>query len=270
MTKKADQKGRQAKKPPLQKHKKEEFLIYGWNACLQAFKKRPQDLYRVFFSKDRARQLGEVKKWCSSRKLPYRELDDVSLRKAAGSVHHGGLVMVTRPTRPVSIHRLVKQGLARNTLLVALDRVGNAHNVGAILRSAAYFSASGLVMTLEEGQAMITPSVARTAEGALETVPLYDCKDLPSALRDLKGKTEGSFILGAEPGSRRSLYDLEVSFPCVVVLGNERDGLSSRVKRRCDSLVNIPGSKTMQSLNVSVAAGIILAELARRMAENGR
>jgi len=127
------------------------------------------------------------------------------------------------------------------------------------------------LITLEEGQAMLTPSAARTAEGALEVVPTYDCTNLPSALRDFKAAGPGgAFVLGADPDGKRSLYETDVSFPCVVVLGNERQGLSPQVKRRCDSLVSIPGNKAMQSLNVAVAAGIVLAHLAQKRTESDR
>ena len=231
---------------------------------MEAFKKRPQDLYRVYFAKERSNNLNEVKKWCQTGRLPYRELDDDSLKKTAGTVHHEGVVMVMRPIRPLTVHQIFKKGFSQDKILVALDRVGNTHNLGAILRSCAFFNASGLIMTLEEGQAMITPSAARTAQGALEAVPLYNCTDLPSALRDLKSGKEKNFILGTEPKSRHSLYETDVPFPCVIVLGNERDGLSSRVKKRCDSLVSIPGNEAMQSLNVAVVAGIILSDLVRR------
>ena len=237
---------------------------------MQAFKKRPQDLYRVFFSKERSRNLEEVKKWCRSRKLPYRELDEVALRKVSGSIHHEGLVMVIHPARQSPVHVLVKRGLSQNTILLALDCVGNTHNFGAILRSCAYFGTSGLVMTLQEGQAMITPSVARTAQGALEAVPLYNCTNLPSALGDLKAGTKNPFILGTEPNSKCSLYEINISFPCIVVLGNEGNGLSRQVRQRCDSLVSIPGCKAIQSLNVAVAAGIILSELIRRKDGNNQ
>lgn len=238
----------------------------GWNACMQAFDRRPKEIRRFFFSKERSASVGAVKKWCSEHKLPYRELDAESLNKAAGSLHHEGVVLVVRPLRRENVHNLVERGLPQDGLLVALDRVGNVHNVGAILRSCAYFGAIGLIIGLKEGQALMTPAAARTAEGAMEIVPIYDCPDLPSALRDLRARK--AFVLGADPAAERSLYEIELTFPCVVVMGNEQEGLSEPVKKRCDVLVRLPGhgnsKPALQSLNVSVAAGVILAELRRR------
>jgi len=268
MSKQTDSAGRPVRKTRARRIKEEEFTLCGWNACMRAFAKRPQDIRRVFFSRERSSALREVKQWCSSHKLPYRELDEVSLSKAAGGVHHEGMVMVVRPLRPAPVHRLGKTGLPADGVLVALDRVSNTHNVGAVLRSCAYFGVDGLLLAPGPEQAVITPSAARTAEGALELVPLYHCTDLPSALRDFKARAGKPFVLGADPDGGRPLYEIEVSFPCVLVLGNEQQGLSGRVKRRCDSLARIPGNGGMQSLNVAVAAGIILAHLARRKPGN--
>lgn len=217
---------------------------------------------RVFFSPSRSPHLKKVKEWCSRHKLPYRKLDPESLNKVAASVHHEGCVMVVRPMKLPSVHDWIEAGLKKNQFALALDRVENSHNVGAILRSCAYFGAQGLLIGLGENVTAMNSSAARMAEGALELVPMLECKSLPSALRDLKA--QGVFIAGADPSSRQGLYDLKLRFPCVMVLGNEQEGLSAPVKKRCDALMRIPGAGDMESLNVSVAAGILLGELSRR------
>jgi tRNA G18 (ribose-2'-O)-methylase SpoU len=71
------------------------------------------------------------------------------------------------------------------------------------------------------------------------------------------------YVIGADLNAKQSLYDIEMHFPCVVVFGNEQEGLSSSVKKRCDEVVRIPGSEKIQSLNVAVAAGVVLSELTR-------
>lgn len=243
--------------------REKEFTLYGWNACMRLFENRPQDIFRVFFSEECSRQLSEVKKYCRLKKLPYRQLSPEDLKKVAASVHHEGVVMVVRPPGEKSAYTLLQKNLKPDCILLALDQIENTHNVGAILRSCSFFGVSGLIMSRGEKQALITSSAARMAEGGLEFVPIYECTDLPSLLRDFKSRTIS--VIGADPEARRSLYDIEFSFPCVVVLGNEREGLSARVKKRCDHLVRIPGSGNMQSLNVSVGAGIMLAELQRRI-----
>ncbi|GJL78668.1 MAG: hypothetical protein NPINA01_16570 [Nitrospinaceae bacterium] len=239
-----------------------EFTIYGWNACIAAFKTRPEDIKRVFFSKDRSAGLAAVKRWCQTHKLPYRELDTGALAKVASSTHHEGAVMVVRPQTLKSVHGLTRKSLPPDSVVMALDRVGDTHNLGAILRSCDFFGAAGMILGSDEDQAMITSSAARMAEGALETVAVYQSSDLASTLRDFRERDV--FVLGADVDSGHSLYDAEISFPCVVVVGNEKEGLSAKVKKRCNLLVKVPGKGAMQSLNVSVATGILLAELNRR------
>ena len=241
--------------------KQTEFTLYGWNACRRIFETRPQDILRVFFSQSRSPQLKAVKDWCRRHKLPYRKLDQESLNKVAASVHHEGCVMVVRPLKQPSVYDWIEAGLKKNQFALALDRVENSHNVGAILRSCAYFGAQGLLVGVGEAPTAVNPSAARMAEGALEMVPMLECRSLPSALRDLKA--QGVMIAGADPASNKELYASKLRLPCVMVLGHEQEGLSAPVKKRCDALVRIPGSGDMESLNVSVAAGILLAELSR-------
>ena len=244
------------------KHKKqEEFTLYGWNACMTAFKKRPDSLLRLFFSRTRASHLKEIKAWCAEKKLPFRQLDQESLNKVASGTHHEGIVMVVRPRLCDSVHKLIRGNIPKKGLVVALDGIENPHNQGAILRSCAYFSIQGLVLPRNGTVAGITPSAARMAEGGWESVPIYRSTDLSSSLRDFRQK--GWCVVGADPKAKESLGSVKIKFPAVLVLGNEQEGLSDEVKRRCDNLVNIPGQGEMQSLNVSVAAGIMLAELDR-------
>ncbi len=229
---------------------------------MRVFEARPQDIRRVFFSKARSAGLNAVKRWCADRKLPYRQLDAEGMGKVAASVHHEGVVMVVRPRENPRAHVLTRAPLPKDAVFVALDQVEDVHNRGAILRSCAYFGVSGMIAAAAKEETGFSPSAARMAEGALEVVPFYGCSDLASVLRELS--KQGACVVGADLDARQSLYDAKLAFPCVLVLGNEREGLSDKVKKRCDTLIKIPGTEAMQSLNVSVAAGVMLAELYRR------
>jgi RNA methyltransferase, TrmH family len=242
--------------------KQEEFTLYGWNSCMSAFKARPESLLRLFFSRARAAELKEVKAFCGEKKIPYRQLDQESLNKVAAGVHHEGVVMVVRPLLPESAHRLIRGTMPDKGLVVALDGIDNPHNQGAILRTCAFFGVQGLMVPGNGKASVIPSSAARMAEGGLEEVPVYTSSDLPSALRDCR--EQGWFVVGADPNAKETLFDVKIKFPAVVVMGNEQEGLSSRVKQKCDKVVRVPGTGSLQSLNVSVAAGIILAEVDRR------
>lgn len=216
----------------------------------------------MFFVKDRSRDVMNIKKWCADHKLPYREVMHREMELITKSVHHEGVALVMRPTEMLSAYKLLDKGLQPNDLVVAFDRIENTHNLGALLRSCAFFGVTACLLSKEEGQAALAPSAVRMAEGGLDSIPLYECSDLASILRDLQKKDV--FVVGTVPASSESLYTLEVKRPCVVVVGNERTGLSDKVKRRCNAAVHIPGSGAVQSLNVSVALGVVLSELARQ------
>ena len=240
--------------------KQEEFTLYGWNSCMSAFKARPESLLRLFFSRARASELKKVTAFCSENKLPFRQLDQESLNKVAAGVHHEGVIMVVKPLLPESAHRLIRGKMSDKGLVVALDSIDNPHNQGAILRTCAFFGVEGLIIP---GTGKTLPSsAARMAEGGLEEVPVFTSSDLPSALRDCRER--GWFVIGADSNAKETLFDAEIKFPAVVVMGNEQTGLSSRVKQKCDKVVRVPGKGSLQSLNVSVAAGILLAEIDRR------
>ena len=242
--------------------KQEEFTLYGWNSCMSAFKARPESLLRVFFSRARASELKKVTAFCSENKLPFRQLDQESLNKVAAGVHHEGVVMVVKPLLPESAHRLIRGKMPDKGLVVALDSIDNPHNQGAILRTCAFFGVEGLIIPGAGKASVIPSSAARMAEGGLEEVPVYTSSDLPSALRDCR--EQGWFVIGADSNAKETLFDADIKFPAVVVMGNEQTGLSARVKQKCDKVVRVPGKGSLQSLNVSVAAGIILAEVDRR------
>ncbi len=242
--------------------KQEEFTLYGWNACMSAFQARRESLLRLFFSRARAAQLKEVKAFCAAEKIPYRQLDQESLNKVASGIHHEGVVMVVRPRLPQSAHRLVRGEISDNGLVVVLDGIDNPHNQGGILRTCAFFGVEGLVLPGNGKVSAIPSSAARMAEGGLEKVRIFTSTDLASSLRDCRER--GWFVVGADLNSDETLFAAKIKFPAVMVLGNEQEGLSDRVKQRCDILVRVPGKGSVQSLNVSVAAGIMLAEIDRR------
>jgi TrmH RNA methyltransferase len=242
--------------------KQEEFTLYGWNSCMSAFKARPKSLLRVFFSRARSTELKDVKAFCGENKIPYRQLDQESLNKVAAGVHHEGVIMVVKPLLPESAHRLIRGKMPDKGLVVALDSIDNPHNQGAILRTCAFFGVEGLIVPGNGKASVIPSSAARMAEGGLEVVPVFNSSDLPSTLRDCR--EQGWFVVGADPSAKETLFNAEIKFPAVVVMGNEREGLSIRVKQKCDMVVRVPGKGSLQSLNVSVATGIILAEIDRR------
>ena len=198
------------------------------------------------------------------RAIPCIESSARDLERAADSSHHEGACAIVRPRHGVSLEQLAAQLRTTHGAVLALDRVGNPHNIGAILRSAAYFGAVGIIVgdgAGNDSSRALTPAAVRTAEGGAEFVPVVFTTDLAAALGRLK--SAGASIVCTDAHAPGSALGYAWPRPCVLVLGNERDGISAPVRALADALVAIPGTGDIDSLNVSVAAGVLLAELRR-------
>jgi TrmH RNA methyltransferase len=232
----------------------DEQTVYGLKAVLALLEKRPEAVLRLFYRGDRIPPLKGIFAWLAARRLIYRELDEEGLRKVAGGPHHEGVVVVAQPLR---YQALPAEGVTSGGWL-ALDGVENPHNLGAILRSAAFFGAAGVLVGAIQPEEKVNAAVLRVSEGGAEHLRLLGVPDLSATLAALKGRMP---IVGLETDARRPLGETPRQSPFVLVVGNEQTGLSAAVRRACTSLVSIPGSGRVGSLNVSVATGIALAHL---------
>ena len=146
-------------------------------------------------------------------------------------------------------------------LLVCLDQVTDPHNLGAVCRSAEAAGANGLIVPAH-GAATITPAVARASAGAIEHLGVAVVPNLARYLTEVK--SERLWIYGAAGGVETTMWDADLSGGAAFVLGAEGRGLRPLVRRSCDALVSIPVAGQVESLNVSVAAGVILYEAVRQ------
>jgi TrmH RNA methyltransferase len=245
----------------LQKNTKQKIdvpWLYGFNQVQALLAKRPKDMRVILYHQQRRYDLGPLLQCAASQRLPYREVPDEELTAASGSIHHEGVCVkaVLPPILPV------EEALSRKLpFILAFDRVTNPHNVGAIMRSAAYFGVSGVLFSEDRDQALLSPAVLRTAEGGGEYIPSFLAKSLGRA--QVEFKRRGYTIVGADARSPISIYEKPLTSPCVLIVGNEAQGLSETVRSRCDWLASIPGAGQVDSLNVSVATAILLAEALR-------
>lgn len=144
---------------------------------------------------------------------------------------------------------------------IALERIRNPYNIGAILRSAAFFGLDAALLGAPAPHPGLPADAVRVAEGGAEQLEFARTTDLPDTLGRLRAK--GITVIGAESEAPANAIGFSYRRPVVVVLGHERDGLSERAKAQCDALVAIPGLSSVRSLNVSVAASVLLAEVVR-------
>ncbi len=234
----------------------EENRISGANAVNAVFARRPEAVKRLFYTADMRDRAGPLCTVMAQMRRPYRMLPDEEIARAAGSVHHGGLVAVAEARR-VTVLDYAK--LPRMPLLLVLDGVSNPHNLGAIARSAAFFGAGGLLFHEVPQQAGLSDAAYRTAEGGLEHLELFKTRTLRPALLAL-GVHYRTVAATLAPDAA-PLQSLPRDRPVALVLGNEEQGISAAALEACRRRVRILGAGRVQSLNVAQAAAVLLAAL---------
>jgi 23S rRNA (guanosine2251-2'-O)-methyltransferase len=239
-------------------------VVAGRNAVVEALRAGvPATALVVAAGIDRDERIAEIGKLAAELMLPVREVPRTELDRLAGGVHQGVALQVP-PYRYEHLDDVVRRAneASAPALLVALDGISDPHNLGAIARSAAAFGAHGLVLA-ERRAVGVTPAAWKASAGALARLPVARVPNLSRALRGIA--ETGIMIAGLDGDGELELDDLELATgPLAVVVGAEGRGLSRLVADTCDVTVRIPVAAWVESLNASVAAGVALAEIARR------
>jgi TrmH RNA methyltransferase len=246
--------------------KQKETNVCGWQAVSTLFARHPAEVRRLFFDPTTGKRAGEMCSRLAREKKVYRQVTPAELEKIAGTVHHGGIVAVIgeRPLRKVT-HEVLAGWRRESAPLLLLDRVSNANNVGAIVRTAAFFGVRSIVIADHPAQALPGEAAWRVAEGGMEFVDFHRVPALAEFCADLK---RSHFLLGTSltgqqlSPARVKARDLagDRRRPLAIILGNEEKGIAPAVAAQCDRLVKIPGADTVESLNVSAAAAVLCWE----------
>ena len=243
-----------------------ELRLCGLAAVQARFARDPGSIQRLFYEAAMGQRVGAICKVLAGAKKIYRQVESAELEKVAGSLHHGGVVaVVTPPVLRVPTAADVREWAKRGEAVLVLDRIGNAHNLGAIARTAAFFGVARIVIPDHPNAAKPTEAAHRVAEGGLEVVEVWQTRDLVGCVRELAAA--GYDVVGAATRSGRpEAAPGGVGKPLALVLGNEEHGLTPVVASSCTRLVTIPGSGKVESLNVSVAGAVLMWELLGRRA----
>ena len=240
--------------------------LYGVHAVRHALANRARRCHRLLLSPEAERALGAGfarAMAAGGRKIPTTTVERAAIeaRLPAGAVHQGA-ALEADPLAPVDLNEFCRRLAARErAVIVALDRVSDPRNVGAVLRAAAAFEAAGLVLT-ERHAPPATGALAKAAAGALEHVPLVRVTNLARALGRLRD--EGFWCLGLDATGGEALSAAELPAKCLLVLGAEGAGLRRLTKERCERLLHIPAGGEVESLNIAAAAAIALYEWSRQ------
>jgi TrmH RNA methyltransferase len=237
-------------------------LIYGLHSGLEVFARRRADILRIHFEHAVRPQVQNLLRWAVEAGVPHEEVTDTTLAARADSKQHEGLLLEVRARSWSSLKELSSWLVAEKATAVALDQVRNPQNIGAILRSAAFFGVSAVILGAPAPHPGLPPFALRVAEGGAEHLRFARTTDLAATLKQLSAA--GIQILGTDSHAGVPLSDTPLRLPSLLVLGNERVGLSPRIRDCCHASVGITGSGRLDSLNVAVAAGVMFAELWQR------
>lgn len=234
------------------------MIVYGINPVFEAV--RAGRATEVLVLEAHGSRVREIVQHARTAGVPVRVAAPDAMRRLAGDVNHQGAMARVRPA-PGSTLEAIAAGDAGAPLIVVLDGVEDPHNVGAILRSVHAAGASGVVRQTRHA-APLDAGAAKASAGAIHHVPVVDVVNVARALEDL-GKL-GVWTVGLDAEAETHYDDVDLTLPTAVVVGAEGSGLRRLVRERCDQLVSIPMRGRLGSLNVSVAAAVLLFEAVRQ------
>jgi TrmH RNA methyltransferase len=221
--------------------------IYGISSCLKFAEKKTEKIVRAFFSKKVSQKFSKLMKQLADRKKVYRIVDDSELEKLTKSMHHEGVCFVVDHDKPFSL----KDGFFKKRttdLVVYLDGVSNPHNLGAIMRVCSHFGVRAICHS--QPKLLQSGAAIRTSEGGFESLDLIECTSLNELLKFAKDYS----VFSTSSHKGRSI---------ILLFGEEGPGLSAQILDQTEC-VQIPGTGSVESLNVATATAVLLAEIWRQ------
>jgi 23S rRNA (guanosine2251-2'-O)-methyltransferase len=228
-------------------------IVYGRRAVQEAIR-GPREVFEVWATE----RALKAEPWLSEAGVREHVKPERELTALAGTADHQGVVARVEPYRYADAHELAT---GPSPLIAVLDSVTDPRNLGAVVRSAEGAGASGVVLPAHNS-ARVTPAVCRASAGAVEHLPVAVVKNLARYLGEIKGPRLWVWAADGQAGTR--MWDADLSGGVAFVLGAEGKGLRPLVRRTCDDAVAIPLAGRVESLNVSVAAALLLYEARRQ------
>jgi 23S rRNA (guanosine2251-2'-O)-methyltransferase len=243
-------------------------VVYGLHAVRALLTRHPERVSRVFLQHGRHdAKSGEIERLAHAAGRVVERVDAKQLQARLGAAVHQGIAAEVAPLAAWSEEQLLAAVTkSAEPLLLALDGVQDPHNLGACLRTA---DACGVLAVIvpRDRAAPLNATARKVAAGAAETTPVATVTNLARTLGLLKGA--GFWIVGAEAEGSQQAYEIDLTGPRVLVVGAEGAGLRQLTRRQCDWLARLPNLGAVESLNVSVATGMLLYEALRQRGARG-
>lgn len=233
--------------------------ICGVHAVFEALASQGQPVERLHIAREaNSPKLKQILDLARDQGVPIRKEDRAVLDRMAEGAVHQGIIAISAALKYADFEVLFE---ADRPLVVILDGVEDPHNLGAVMRTAEACKAAGIVVP-ERHSAPLSATVIKASAGASAYIPVVRVKNLVSAIGEMKER--GLWIVGVDPAGTQNWTDFDYKGPTALVLGGEHRGLRRLVREHCDVLVRIPMLGNIASLNISVAAGVLLYEVVRQ------
>jgi 23S rRNA (guanosine2251-2'-O)-methyltransferase len=241
-------------------------LLFGIHSVEAALNHDPTNILELYFESDsqnaRIKELSDRARDLGLK--PHARPRDALDRMTGGARHQGAVARYRAPLPRAEsdLSELIEKA-GRDALLLVLDGITDPHNLGACLRSAEAAGVTAVIVPKDKA-AGITPTVRRAASGAADRVAFFAVTNLARTLKAIK--QQGVWLVGLDGESKQSLYSIDLKGPIAIVLGSEGEGMRRLTSESCDFLARIPMRGDVESLNVSVATGVVLFEALRQRA----
>jgi 23S rRNA (guanosine2251-2'-O)-methyltransferase len=237
-------------------------ILFGIHAVEEALAARGRAFEYVAVAPGRGdARIQKITMLCRNAGVAVRSMPRDELTRLARTVHHQGVVAVTAEKKYGDLEEMLAQKRGRFSFVLVLDGIEDPHNLGAIIRTAEGAGADGVLIP-ERRATGVTATVVKASAGASEYLPIAKVTNIGRAIEDLKSRN--IWTVGLDERAPKSYDQLDYKMDCALVLGAEGHGLHEQVRKKCDFLVSIPMLGKVPSLNVSVAAGIVMYEVARQ------
>lgn len=237
----------------IRKNRAEEMKIYGENSCFTLFQQRPEAIVRLWATVEGAKKAGELLSYLAEQKKAYHVVDSAELEKVTGTEHHGGICLLVKKSVPFALEGYLQLPRQRDCL-VLLDGVNNPQNIGAIMRTCAFYGVKGVIV--EQADLLHSSAAARVAEGGLEFVHPLETKHKQIALTQLRNAGY-QIVYFSRDKKAPSLAKSTLQSKVVFVLS---DVMAAELDQPQDTVVQLSFANPLASgLNVAVCAGVALS-----------
>lgn len=242
-----------------------EFQIEGRNTVKEAIRSG-REIDRIYVLEDGDRRLSEIVNLAKKNKLVVINANRKKLDMLSKTNNHQGVIAMCAATEYVSVEDILAEAKDKgeDPFIVIADGVTDPHNLGAVIRTACAAGAHGLIIP-KRRSCGITETVEKVASGAVENLKISKVSNLNDTVKLLKEK--GVWVAGTDVSGEKDIYAQNMTGPIALIVGSEGEGMSELLKKNCDFLVKIPMLGKIQSLNASVATGVVLYEIVRQRGE---